>query len=202
MKEFNTYNTEESNKENRILEKWDRSAILSLIELFKRNYDNFKSTSIKNEHVWMEITNKMNERGFKFSKTQIENKFKYLKQRYIKKKDNMGNKSTGESPMIFDYFLEFDEIFGSKPSVTPLAIASSSKLQANIQDDSTDENSTDEPEMKKLKTSRIDRKIDSWKEYFTKKDEEKEEVRERRHREKMEIAEKTIKIMEKVIDKL
>ncbi|CAL1671733.1 unnamed protein product [Lasius platythorax] len=120
----------------------------------------------------------------------------------------MGNKSTGQSPFVFDYFLEFDDIFGSKPSVKPLAIASSSK-QVNIQqDDSTDENlyESDEPERKKIKTSKLDQKIDGWKELFTKKDEEKEDERERRHRERMEMAEKTItayeKLMEKLIDKL
>lgn len=141
----------------------------------------------------------MNERGFTYTKIQIENKFKYLKQRYIKKKDNMGNKSTGQSPIVFDYFLEFEEIFGSKPSVKPLAIASSSKLQVNIQD-STDEN--DEPEKKKIKTSKLDQKIDIWKEFFTKQDEEKEEARERRHRERMEMAEKTINAYEKLMEKL
>lgn len=156
IKEFNTSinSVEESNKENcTTIGKWNRNAILSLIELFKENYNNFKSTSIKNEQVWNEITKKMNERGFKYTKAQIENKFKYLKQRYIKKKDNMGNKSTYESPIVFDYFLEFDEIFGSKPSVKPLAIASSSKLQVNVHDDSTD----DEPEIKKIKISKSEK---------------------------------------------
>lgn len=198
-------NTEEENKENySTVGKWGRNAILLLIELFKDNYKDFKDTSIKNEHVWTKIAQEMNKQGFKFTKIQVENKFKYLKQRYMKKKDNMGNKSTGESPIVFDYFLEFDEIFGSKPSVKPLAIASSSKLEVNIQSDSTDEN--EKPEKKNIKTSRLDKELEGWKEYFSKKDEEKENARERRHREKMEVAEKAItsyeKLMEKLIDKL
>lgn len=110
----------------------------------------------------------------------------------------MGNKSSGQSPIVFDYFLEFDDIFGSKPSVKPLAIASSSKLVDSP--DSTDENG--EPERKKIKTSRLDQKVDEWKELFTQEDEEKEEARERRHRERMEMAEKTMNIYEKLMDKL
>lgn len=42
--------------------------------------------------------------------------------------------------------------------------------------------------------------------FYEKRDEEKEDARERRHRERMEMAEKTInaykKLMEKLIDKL
>jgi hypothetical protein len=36
-----------------------------------------------------------------YAKTQIENKFKYLKARYVKKRDNEGNKGSGESPYLF-----------------------------------------------------------------------------------------------------
>lgn len=59
MKKFNEIdNIKESNKENFTVGKWNRNAILSLIELFKENYNNFKSTFIKNEQVWIEITKK------------------------------------------------------------------------------------------------------------------------------------------------
>lgn len=34
---------------------------------------------------------------------QIKNKFKYLKQKYLEKKDNLGYKSSGASTMKFDY---------------------------------------------------------------------------------------------------
>lgn len=202
-------NKEEENKENcPIVGKWNRNAILSLIESFKENYKDFKDTSIKNDHVWAKITKEINERSFKYTKVQTENKFKYLKQRYIKKKDNMSNKSTGESyPITFDYFLEFDEIFGSKPSVKPLAIASSSTLkystsQINVQGDSMDEDEENKPETKKMKFSKLSKEIEGWKEFFSVKDVEKENARERRHREKMEVAEKAINSYEKLIGKL
>lgn len=80
MKKLNeNHNIKENNKENCTVGKWDRNAILFLIKLFKENYNNFKSTSMKNEHVWIQITKKMNERSFTHTKIQIENKFKYLK---------------------------------------------------------------------------------------------------------------------------
>lgn len=116
--QLNIDKTEEDKENCATVGKWSRNAILSLIELFKANYKNFQDTSIKNEQVWMKIAKEMHERSFKYTKAQVENKLKYLKQRCMKK--NMSSKSTDESPIVFDYFLEFDEIFGSKPSIKPL----------------------------------------------------------------------------------
>ncbi|KAK9680703.1 Myb/SANT-like DNA-binding domain [Popillia japonica] len=86
--------------------RWDRTAINYLITFYKENINNFKSTTMKNEHVWKIITDKMRDSGYNYSKAQVENKFKYLKSRYIKKKDNMSCRGTGESPVVFDYFDE------------------------------------------------------------------------------------------------
>jgi hypothetical protein len=55
----------------------------------------FHDTCIKNEKVWGMIQEQLS--------TQIENKFKYLKARYIKKRDYEGNKGSRASPLSFDY---------------------------------------------------------------------------------------------------
>lgn len=61
---------------------------------------------------------------------------------------------------------------------------------------------TEEPERKKLKISRLYKEIEGWKEFFSGKDEEKENARERRHCEKMEVAQKAISSYEKLVAKL
>lgn len=66
------------------------------------------------------------------SEHTCENKLKYLKAKYLQKKDNMSNKSSGARSINFDYFDELDEIFGKEPIVTPVAIASSSRLHTEI----------------------------------------------------------------------
>ena len=52
---------------------------------------------------------------------------KGLKSLWTDKRDNMGPKSTGAAPLKCDNFEELDELFGNKPNVTPVAIASSSR---------------------------------------------------------------------------
>jgi hypothetical protein len=96
-------------------------AILIFISLYKDHQKQFRDTCIKNEKVWGSYP------LMGYAKTQIENKFKYLKARYIKKRDNEGNKGSGESPLSFHYYDEFDDIFGNHPNVKPMKCASSLK---------------------------------------------------------------------------
>lgn len=37
----------------------------------------------------------------------------------------MSNKGSGKSPFKFEYFVEFDKMFGDKPNVTPPVLAGS-----------------------------------------------------------------------------
>lgn len=174
--------------------KWSRRAILHLIENYKNNFPRMCGTSVKNAIVWRDITEALNSEGFKYTKKQVENKFKYLKQKYIKKRDNMGDKHTGASPVEFDYFNEFDEIFGEKPSVEPSAIASSSHQE-------TFENEEEHPR-KKLKISKKEKEVSMILQDFREREKCRQEDRERRHKERQEIAERAITSFEKMMNKL
>lgn len=61
-----------------------------------------------------------------FTSTQCENRWKYIRAKYIKKKDNDSNGNTGGAYFDFEYFNEIDEILGKKPNVVPKHLASSS----------------------------------------------------------------------------
>jgi hypothetical protein len=65
---------------------WSRQAIVILIEQYKEHQKDFINTAIKNDKVWGMITDKLAENNLIYTKSQIENKFKYLKSRYVKKK--------------------------------------------------------------------------------------------------------------------
>ena len=104
---------------------WPREAILELIDQYKSHQELFKSTTMKKAKVWTLIQQKLQESGFRYSGSQCESKFKYLKARYIKKKENVGTQGTGQSPLKFDYFHEFDNIFGKKANVIPPILAGS-----------------------------------------------------------------------------
>ncbi|KYN13227.1 hypothetical protein ALC57_14591 [Trachymyrmex cornetzi] len=102
---------------------WNRNEILELINLYKSYKHLFKSTTMKNDKVWDMLAQKLP----MHTTEQIKNKFKYLKQKYMEKKDNMSQKSSGAGTIKFDYFFEMDEIFGQDPDVQPVSTASSSR---------------------------------------------------------------------------
>ncbi|CAG9763596.1 unnamed protein product [Ceutorhynchus assimilis] len=59
---------------------------------------------------------------------QCKNKFKYLKAKYVKVKNSMSDRNTGGKKITFDYFDEFEEMFGKDSNIEPVAIASCSGL--------------------------------------------------------------------------
>jgi len=56
---------------------------------------------------------------------QCKNKFKYLKQKYVEKKDNISTKASGAAHIKFEYFDEIDEIFKDDANIVPVSVASS-----------------------------------------------------------------------------
>lgn len=176
--------------------RWDRTAINYLITFYKENINNFKSTTMKNEHVWKIITDKMRDSGYNYSKAQVENKFKYLKSRYIKKKDNMSCRGTGESPVVFDYFDEFDDMFGKNHNIEPIALASSI-LESPCEVD----NSGSEGETPKKK-SRLEKEVSVLASLLNKKEHDKEVAKERRHTERQELSKQAINVYEQMMNKL
>ncbi|XP_039313421.1 uncharacterized protein LOC113004792 isoform X2 [Solenopsis invicta] len=104
----------DSEQENSIPSRtsWNRNEIIEIIGLYKSHERLFKSTTIKKDKVW-DIAKKLPTH----TTEQIKNKFKYLKQKYLEKKDNIGQKSSGAGAIKFEYFFEMDEIFGQDPDV-------------------------------------------------------------------------------------
>lgn len=185
-----------------VSQQWSRQAILLLINFYKDHQKLFLDMSIKNEKVWNLISEKLSEEGFNYTKSQVENKFKYLRARYTKKKDNMGDKQSGKSPVSFEYFEEFDEIFGKRPNITPTAAASSIQgCSFNVI--SEDNENAFEPEKKK---TRLEKQISHLHQFFDKQNQKKEKAREKRHNEKQALMERSINVyhdmMEKLIKKL
>lgn len=62
----------------------------------------------------------------------VRTNLKIKKKRYHAKIDNMKSKQSGASVYRFDYFDIFHEIFGHKPNVEPVALASSTRGSASL----------------------------------------------------------------------
>lgn len=94
--------------------KWTHEAILCLIHLYEKYINDFNSTKERNDKIWTRLSYELNANGFNYTGNQCKFKFKYLKSKYMQKKDNMKSTSTGEACVTFRYFKEMDTIFGKK----------------------------------------------------------------------------------------
>lgn len=100
--------------------KWMPEEIRSLIEAYGNHIEQFKSDNIKQDDIWQMVAREL---GGGRSYTQCKHKFRFLKKIYNKKMDT--KKNSGGAPIQFDYFHEFNEMFGEDHNVTPLVTTSS-----------------------------------------------------------------------------
>lgn len=105
--------------------KWNHISVIKLLNIYKDNIPLFTTQCIKNATVWEKVRVEMVNSGLNYSRNQIMSKFKYLKSQYMCKKDNMGAKCTGQAPIEFEFYDEFDDMFSKKPNVIPHTVVSS-----------------------------------------------------------------------------
>lgn len=183
---------------------WNRNEIIELIDLYKSHERLFKSTTIKKDKVWDMIAKKLPTH----TTEQIKNKFKYLKQKYLEKKDNMGQKSSGAGAIKFEYFFEMDEIFGQDPDVQPVSVASSSRgiqyastslVETKENSSSNDEEITKKNDKLKIrKKSKLEKQLSTYEQNFK----EREAQKEKRHSELMTRQDAALKILENIANSL
>ncbi|CAG9761337.1 unnamed protein product [Ceutorhynchus assimilis] len=82
---------------------------------------------MKTDKCWKIVVDELKEKGYVATIKQCRDKWKYLKERYTKKKDNMSTKSSGAELFRFEYFEEMDKFLGKNASIEPTALASSIK---------------------------------------------------------------------------
>lgn len=103
---------------------WTRSYILALLDAVKNHQHNFKFSTMKNDTVWKIISDTLEKNGKCFTATQCKDKYKYLKGKYMKTKDNMSDRSSGAEAIKFEYFQEMDEFLGKCHNASPIALDS------------------------------------------------------------------------------
>lgn len=155
---------------------------------------------MKKDKVWDMIAQKLP----MHTAEQIKNKFKYLKQKYMEKKDNMGQKSSGAGALKFDYFFEMDAIFSEDPDVQPVSTASSSRgikralktSSVEIEDKSSDDD--DIARNKKNEKSKIRKRSELSKQLSTydQNFKEREAKKEKRHNEAMARQDAALRVLE------
>lgn len=138
--------------------------------------------------------------GYNFTKTQIKDKWMNMRKNYMRIKDY--NKQTGAKLKTYRYHEEMNDIYGDKPNVNPISLASN---MGNNEILSCSEDSAVEEYQVKRK-SKVERQLSSWTEKFIEYSKEQENRREQRQIKKIaaiENATKTFRdMMEKLIQKL
>ncbi|KYM93661.1 hypothetical protein ALC62_15740 [Cyphomyrmex costatus] len=176
---------------------WTDKSRAMLLHLYKKYKCDFDSNIIKKDDVWTKITCDMKCEGYNFSATQCKEKMKYMKKKYFKKIDNMGPKSTGAAPLKCDNFKELDELFGNKPNVIPVAIASSSENDNRskvMQGEFSDVKDCEKKQRKRASAITLsDLKMIL---------EEKEKTKKAKHEQRQELLRQSITSHERMMDKL
>ena len=108
-----------------------RGSVLKLIELYKQHETRFKSTTERKDKIWQDVAAEM----VHYTAVQCENKWKYLKLKYMKKLDNMSDWATGSRPVVLKYFENMHNVLGKKHNAVPLAVAGS--LEGDLQSKSS-----------------------------------------------------------------
>lgn len=172
-------------------ERWPKNHVLVLIDAFEKNKHMFSSTTIRKEKVWQAISKHLKNTAINKTATQCDNKWKNLRKLYLKKQRNKKATSSGQSAFHFEFEEEFDKIYKDEPSISPVALAGNLIVEENatIYDDNITE---DMPKAKKKKTDSINT--------MHLLIEKKEENREKRHIEMMELQNKSLQLQQDALE--
>ncbi|CAG9764761.1 unnamed protein product [Ceutorhynchus assimilis] len=192
---------------------WTRSDILALIDAVKNHQEKFKSSTMKNDAVWKIISATLEKKGKCFTATQCKDKYKYLKGKYMKKKDNMSDRSSGAEFIKFEYFHEMDEFLGTSHNANPIALASNIKKhqvpdteERKMLDSDDNDTDTSEPSLKKKKIAtkrKLPEKESPLQKYVKELHEntnKREDNMERRHKENVESRKEALNVFAQKMD--
>ncbi|XP_021340226.1 uncharacterized protein LOC110441422 isoform X3 [Mizuhopecten yessoensis] len=132
----------------------------------------------------------MNKKGYKYTPTQCENKFKSLKREYRNTVDH--NSKSGNDKKSCPFFSEFQELYGMNASTRP-SVAISSSRGMTMEGNSTETNQTSQTPSK----TRRDRKRKERPEWLENLDTRQVE----RHKDKMAAMDRLISVLEKGFSK-
>ena len=184
--------------------KWiDDNAIYLLLDKWKSHEQDFKQGRLRHEVIWRTISDELKESGYEYNGYQCENKFKDLRKNYMKVKDH--NEQTGAEPKFWKYFNRMDELFGDKPNVKPVCLASNrrKRVQNNFLSDgdsSADESKEKFEKKKKLKLTKGEKLMKSLTDFWSQEAIKRREDANRMHIEMCEANQANRAMMKEMLD--
>ncbi|KAL5236891.1 hypothetical protein ACI65C_004301 [Semiaphis heraclei] len=172
-------------------DRWPKNHVLVLIDAFEKNKNMFSSTTVRKEKVWQVIAKHLKNTSINKTDIQCENKWKNLRKSYLIKQRN--KKATSQCAFHFEFEEEFDRIYKEEPSFTPVALAANLIQEESAKHYNIDDNQTEyTPPSKKRKTDSLSNMY-----LFMEK---KEESREKRHQESIELQKKSLKLQQDAVE--
>ncbi|KAK9876213.1 hypothetical protein WA026_012514, partial [Henosepilachna vigintioctopunctata] len=121
--------------------KWPHEAILLLLDEYEKRQNDFNSGRISKKKLWLDISAELKSHGHNITGPQCLSKFSGMKKTYKKNKDH--NNKSGNFAKHWPYFTLMDDLMGDKPSITPVAVCSSTGKKRTLSESSCGSSSTD-----------------------------------------------------------
>lgn len=176
--------------------RWTTPCVLLLLQTYKEIEEKFTNGKQSQKKTWEEVSKTLKHNGHNITGPMCAAKLRSLKKTYKAVKDH--NNKSGNDRRSWQFFEIMDEIFSKKAWCTPVAIASSSGLSKTREEDNCVESDSGctiaEPSRSKQSTNTLLAKR-------LKQKHEYEEAKIKRHKERMEIDEKFLAVLEKLVNK-
>ncbi|KAK9891726.1 hypothetical protein WA026_016522 [Henosepilachna vigintioctopunctata] len=188
--------------------KWPHEAILLLLDEYEKRQNDFNSGRISKKKLWLDISAELKSHGHNITGPQCLSKFSGMKKTYKKTKDH--NNKSGNSAKHWPYLTLMDDLMGDKPSITPVAVCSSTGKKRVLSESSCGSSSSDldnEAKRKKGKSTPASNLIAAFEDRLKKSEENKERrfkefmaFKAQKAKEANEYKKRTLELLEKLVN--
>ncbi|CAH2084224.1 unnamed protein product [Euphydryas editha] len=193
--EDTAYPNSETQESEASLYRWSTPCVLLLLESYRSMEKDFNSGKITQKKVWEKVAKELKVKGHDVTGPQCSSKLRSLKKSYKSIKDH--NSKSGNDRRTWQFFDIMEEIFSKKAWCDPVAVASSTGLsKKQLKSNDSMGGSDSGCSIKSNKTA-----IATLLEKRLKQKEEHEQQKSKRHKERMEMDEKLLNVLEKLANK-
>ncbi|XP_043489893.1 uncharacterized protein LOC122516283 [Polistes fuscatus] len=188
------YSNFETQDSEASLYRWSTPCVLLLLESYRSMEKDFNSGKIFQKKIWEKVAEELKVKGHNVTGPQCSSKLRSLKKSYKSIKDH--NSKSGNDRRTWQFFDIMEEIFSIKAWCDPVAIASSTGLSKKQLESNDSMGGSDSGCSIKSKRTPIATLLGK-----RLKQKEHELQKSKRHKERMEMDEKLLNVLEKLANK-
>ncbi|XP_068992213.1 uncharacterized protein [Neodiprion pinetum] len=193
--EDTVYSNSETQESEASLYRWSTPCVLLLLESYRALEKDFYSGKISQKKIWEKVAKELKVKGHDVTGPQCSSKLRSLKKTYKSIKDH--NNKSGNDRRTWQFFDIMEEIFSKKAWCDPVAVASSTGLSKKSLETNDSMGGSDSGCSIKSKKTPVATLLGK----RLKQKEEHEAQKNKRHKERMEMDEKFLNVLEKLANK-